>query len=489
MQQRRQVLHASGQASPPPDNPNRVTRTASGKLPAQKSGRGGGKTSSQSSSRGTATPTASSSNLTPRPPGTPTAATVTSHAHHINTPSPLPPPQPRLPSGPPMSPSPSRRTTTTVEEIPDEGEYAAQRARQKLHPDSEFVSVRGPQSATPVANSDHGDDLDGPQSAVLLANSDRLDDLDGAALQPKETALPHSRTLSEESSLTPEIDEALYGTGLEHGRELPPHLDNESVTSGDEGGEEYPKFFAGSGKVLGLFKEPLYASVDRFHGAYDPEDNTIDDPLIYYGAEDGVLPGMTEEVSMDFRDALIRYQFPHRQFLWSSLEEAIADIYKVDPASLILVPTVDKATKEHVYCLSLRTLETIAHATVAVQQILDALSDFLERPKRSRFHIDTDFTLLRMLERCSDKMELTFAFSSLQLRLKRANDHIRSCLSSIRENLTGNPFSDRVSSVDSTISEVREAYGTGTPAQQLYRLIARKDYGRRPIFDFHFLAF
>ncbi|KAJ6611809.1 hypothetical protein B0H10DRAFT_2223726 [Mycena sp. CBHHK59/15] len=84
-----------------------------------------------------------------------------------------------------------------------------------------------------------------------------------------------------------------------------------------------------------------------------------------------------------------------------------------------------------------------------------------------------------MLEKWPSRTEIRFALSSLQRRLTQADKHICSYLSSIRETLTGQAFSDRVESVDSTISEVRELYGTGTPTQELYRLLARRDYGRR----------
>ncbi|KAG6904377.1 hypothetical protein DXG01_010537, partial [Tephrocybe rancida] len=75
--------------------------------------------------------------------------------------------------------------------------------------------------------------------------------------------------------------------------------------------------------------KPLSALVARYHAPFDP---LIDyDPLIVYGAIDGVLPGKTSEESIELRDAIIQWTCPHLALLWASLPEAIEDMQKHPP--------------------------------------------------------------------------------------------------------------------------------------------------------------
>ncbi|KAJ7084772.1 hypothetical protein B0H15DRAFT_741945, partial [Mycena belliarum] len=227
-----------------------------------------------------------------------------------------------------------------------------------------------------------------------------------------------------------------------------------------------------------LYQEPLYASVARYHSPYDPAADE-EDPLAYYGAVDGELPSTSLEASESLRDAIIRYQQPHRQFLWERLSDLIDKVADYDAETVTLVSRTDLHTQTEYLCLSLNVLAEVAHAVVAVQQILDALHSFLRRKTSSAFVLDPHYGFLYMLEKCADEFELRFAFSSLQLRLKRADNHVRSYLGSIRFHYTGVEPSEAVSSMDSTISEVREVFGTEPPTKELYRLLLRKDYGQR----------
>ncbi|KAJ7186507.1 hypothetical protein C8R46DRAFT_1024562 [Mycena filopes] len=165
----------------------------------------------------------------------------------------------------------------------------------------------------------------------------------------------------------------------------------------------------------------------------------MDDPLLYYGAVDGLLPGKTAAQSNLLRLVVIRYEERHCNFEWENISSLIATLYRVESSEVKIFATTDPNDGRESYCLELTKLALVAHAVVAVQQILDVL----------------------------------------QLRLDRANTHIRANLSGIRETLTGQAFTETLDSVVSTVSEVRERYGSGTPSQQLYRMLARHDYGRR----------
>ncbi|KAJ7092803.1 hypothetical protein B0H15DRAFT_741815, partial [Mycena belliarum] len=200
------------------------------------------------------------------------------------------------------------------------------------------------------------------------------------------------------------------------------------------------------------------------------------DPLIFYGAVGGELPSASLEATEILRDAVIRYQSPHRQFLWERLSELIAKVAEYDAENVALLSHSDASSQAEYFTLPLNVLAEVAQAAVAVQQILDALHEFLGRKKATAFVLDPNFGFLYMLERCASEFELRFALSSLQLRLTRADRHIRSYLQRIRQIYTGREPSEALTSVDSTISEVREVFGTEPPTKELYRLLLRKDY-------------
>ncbi|KAJ7101568.1 hypothetical protein B0H15DRAFT_745838, partial [Mycena belliarum] len=200
------------------------------------------------------------------------------------------------------------------------------------------------------------------------------------------------------------------------------------------------------------------------------------DPLAFYGAVGGELPSISLEETEILRDAVIRYQHQHRQFLWDRLSHLIAKIEGYDAEQVVLISRIDPLTQAESFNLSLAVLAEVANAVVAVQQILDALHTFLRKKRASAFVLDPNYGFLYMLEKCANEFELRFAFSSLQLRLVRADHHIRSYLQSIRSHFTGIEPSEVISSVDSTVSEVREVFGSEPPTKELYRLLMRKDY-------------
>ncbi|KAJ7161450.1 hypothetical protein C8R43DRAFT_947647 [Mycena crocata] len=216
-------------------------------------------------------------------------------------------------------------------------------------------------------------------------------------------------------------------------RDLPPHLRNESVTAalvrrrGSSTAAEYKRLFQGPGRVIEIYDEPLFASVDRYHDSPEPEEY---DPLLRFGAVDGILPDTDDASTMKLRDVLIRYERPHLSFEWESLPQAISVLIQLPADSVVVSRAIDALTGQETYSLNLLNLASMAHAVLA-------------------------------------------------MRLTRADNHIRSYLARIQGTLTGNSPDERISSVDSTISEVWEAYGRVPPARELYRMIARTDYGQR----------
>ncbi|KAJ7142836.1 hypothetical protein C8R44DRAFT_866120 [Mycena epipterygia] len=269
------------------------------------------------------------------------------------------------------------------------------------------------------------------------------------------TPLTSSKTPTEESELSNHRS-SVANENLECGRDPPPHLDNESVTvairraHGEE--ELFDKFFTLAGRAIDLYNEPLDASVSRFH-SFDAEEED-NDPLLYYGAVDGLVPGKDDAASMSLRDAVIHYQHPLCNFLWTRLSEAITSIVEMDAGTIEVAITEDPVSQDLFYNLNLHALTTVTHAVFAVQQILEALTNFLGKKPSSSFVFDPWFAFLYMLETSCSESNTRFALTMLQ------------------------PSED-VSSVDSTISEVREQYGRVPPMQELYCMLARKEYGLR----------
>ncbi|KAJ7863879.1 hypothetical protein B0H13DRAFT_1899408 [Mycena leptocephala] len=401
------------------------------------------------------------------------APTAASKARHINMPSPVPKPLSRDASRKPSVPGKGKARKVTVEEVPDVDDPVSAPAQM-----SAFKANTGPVAGPSKQTSGLSRDASPSKSPPVVNNSPRPATDSARLLKPS----------SMESSLA-----ALTSEGAKEGtsaitRELPPHLESESVTvalslharSESEERERYPKFFKGIGAVIDLYREPLYSSVERYHDVFELGDPTQDDLLLYYGAVDGLLPGADVEKSRALRDTIIRYQSPHRKFLWRDLSDTINQVYALSAEELELVSRIDQADQRTYFSLDLGNLELVAQTVVAVQQILDALSEFLGRRPSSCFVLDPKFAFLFMLERRADDKELRFALTTLQLRLNCADTHICSYLSRIRTILIGQPFTESVDSTLSTLSIVHEQYGSGTPTQELYRMIARRDYGRKP---------
>ncbi|KAJ7843046.1 hypothetical protein B0H13DRAFT_2364945 [Mycena leptocephala] len=411
----------------------------------------------------TAGPMASSSSKV----ATPTAA---SSSRSVHAPSPRPPPfgsnTPRLPSH--MTQQGSR--APRMEEIEDE---------EPLRRNEALPLAKG----VPIL------ELADPQSANVAS----------AGQSPSGTPLATSSkpTLSEESEMEmigstdvgreEEMICSATHSSSSH-RDFSPTLENESVTAslalrsarqavyGDVAPE---RFFTRVGRSIELFKESIDAAVQRYHGAYDPYSSSQEDPLLPYGAIHGEIPDMDPASSLALRDAVMRYEYPSRNFEWSRLSDLVEGVVQLDAAKVTLMPTADPETEERYYSLNLASLSLVGHTVVAMQQILQALTIFLRRDPATSFYLDPGYGFLYMLEICSSQKELRFALTTLQMCLARANVHVRSYFRGIRETLTNEQFSEQISSVDSTISEVRRDFGGQHPRKELFRLLNRDDYGQR----------
>ncbi|KAJ7712003.1 hypothetical protein B0H14DRAFT_3524222 [Mycena olivaceomarginata] len=290
---------------------------------------------------------------------------------------------------------------------------------------------------------------------------------------PGSVPLPMSDTPTEVSDLEPSSgegrreEEESISAGLAHRRGVPPVA-------------APPRLFQHGGKSIDLFQEELAESVMRHCIPYDPLSNSQEDPLLEYRAIGGELPGFDPTASIVLRDALLRYDSPHRNLDFEHLGALVEEVLSYDAAAAGLVPSADLETQKRFYCLNLRMLSRIAHAVVALQQIMDAQAQFLDSSTRnSQFVLDPGYGFLYLLERSESATDLHFAFTCLQKRVENGNRHILTYFCSIRQTLTSEDGSDRLSSADSTISEVRKEFGSQHPLKEVYRLLLRSDYALR----------
>ncbi|KAF9493974.1 hypothetical protein BDN71DRAFT_1508036 [Pleurotus eryngii] len=84
---------------------------------------------------------------------------------------------------------------------------------------------------------------------------------------------------------------------------------------------ELENLFVGVAQALGIYVEPLHASVARWHAV--PELGGADDPLNTFRGLAGQLPDQDEEISALLRNVLLRWQYPHRLSLWESLVQQL----------------------------------------------------------------------------------------------------------------------------------------------------------------------
>jgi hypothetical protein len=110
-----------------------------------------------------------------------------------------------------------------------------------------------------------------------------------------------------------------------------------------------------------IFDEEVEVSLLKYHPVYDP--------LTSYGAVDGLLPGKTAEETIAFQAVVMRWELPHINLYWETLEEGIASFGEQKPAYEHLL--VYQSDQGPVYSLGSFYLEQFAQLVLAVKQVLD----------------------------------------------------------------------------------------------------------------------
>ncbi|KAJ7458100.1 hypothetical protein FB451DRAFT_1046838, partial [Mycena latifolia] len=240
--------------------------------------------------------------------------------------------------------------------------------------------------------------------------------------------------------------------------------------------KDYPPLFKGPAAVFELYNEPLHSSVERYHELYDPESVLQYDPLVRFGALDGRLPNRSSEESIALRDVLIRYTSPHLELIWETLSDGIAGLLTLHHPSMFLRSLEREKGQPQLLCISPDILVVFGHICLAVQQVLNGLAQFLNKSDCQRFVLDPRHRFLLLMEGHDSRSEIAFAFLTLQTRLHNADIHIKNYLNSIQQIFTNTISDEQISSVDSTVSDVRSEFHRGATLPELYKLLAHPDY-------------
>ncbi|KAJ6569006.1 hypothetical protein B0H19DRAFT_890637, partial [Mycena capillaripes] len=198
------------------------------------------------------------------------------------------------------------------------------------------------------------------------------------------------------------------------------------------------------------------------------------DHLLPFGAEGGLMPGKTAEETMILRDAIMRWEYPHRHFNWDSLAEGVRELSAVKVTTEDLVRhAVGNETK--LYTLSPDILERMAQIALTLHQVLLDLYAFLQPEHLHPFQLEPGWQLLCQMEENLSRSQIVGVFRSLQYCLQQAVKHVRRQLNSIKKVYQLQNLDD-VSTVNSTRSSVCTAFGQDDREVELEKLAARPDY-------------
>lgn len=219
-----------------------------------------------------------------------------------------------------------------------------------------------------------------------------------------------------------------------------------------------PRIFAGISYVnkLDITVEPLLLSVQRWHAKYIPGSHI--DPLFEFGIVDGCLPGRSIEETAFFRNIVLRWSMPHCQCFWDSLPDAVEEFTSRDFTVRDLVPVAQDDLS--FYSMLAPRLNQIAQMELALTQVLQGLTDFLQQDRGVAFTLDPNFNLVRLLAWHDNPTEMILTLPVIQDRARLAVKHIKKLFNQVRANLLPYDETKSVSSYNSTTPEERRQYDT-----------------------------
>ena len=163
-------------------------------------------------------------------------------------------------------------------------------------------------------------------------------------------------------------------------------------------------------KSARAYKETLSESLMRCHHPWDPDNDP--DPLMEFGAEDGVLPGLTLSQSMPFRDIVIRWMAQHQNLEWQSLEDYTQMLCAVNltQEDVELKPNNGSSYYSLRYTFLIHTYKV----ALGITQIISTVDQLLACSLCHSFSIDKGFIILKQLAMGDDADHIQVSFYTLQ---------------------------------------------------------------------------
>ena len=227
-------------------------------------------------------------------------------------------------------------------------------------------------------------------------------------------------------------------------------------------------------KTAQAYEETLSESLTRCHHPWNPEEDP--DPLVKFGAEEGLLQGLSQAQTMPFCNIVIRWTEPHQNLDWESLEDHTLMLCAINlvQKDIELMPE----NRKSYFTLHSRILMHTYEVTLGITQIISMIDTLMARSARRSFSIDKGFLILKQLASADNADHIQLCFYTLQVRCKGAVNHIRQAFNSIWTifGQYNNALTNQ--SYNSMFSDIRSNYGHLPPRLEVTRDMLREDYQR-----------
>ncbi|KAG6905931.1 hypothetical protein DXG01_016851 [Tephrocybe rancida] len=125
------------------------------------------------------------------------------------------------------------------------------------------------------------------------------------------------------------------------------------------------------------------------------------------------------------------------------------------------------------------------HVMLAIQQVLEAIAEYMYQPSWNRFRLDPGYKFLRALDWNAHKRDISLTLAAMQHHAKMVGAHIKDFLKALNRFYLSPDDLESVSSRDSMVTSVQENFAQGSSREELKKLLAQPGY-RLP--DNHVLA-
>lgn len=263
-----------------------------------------------------------------------------------------------------------------------------------------------------------------------------------------------------------------------HRSEHPSHIRSHSF---DGSSEDYPPVFSIFSMIVNIRDEPFLSSFERYYGDLQMEY----DPLLKFGAVDGLILNMSDSDTQLLRKIVIRWQIPPpgEQFFGidRSLSEFIDDFVSMKFTENQVTQLHKQEGRTNLWTVGTNIMSVTGHLSLTLNQICDALALILEPGARRPFRFDPKFQFTCMIEAYNNPDVVLMALRTIQARSGVAQSHVNKYFRALKYT-AGVEIEDAGSvtgsSVMSTVADIREQFGLGSSTFELGKMLSRPEYAR-----------